>query len=264
MSLGDPDTPLKHSRSFSQPYQTRLKVPMPSRKTSVVSFGQSSDASSKRGPGSATERQLKKPEKVHAPYGSGRELTGTRKIIEKRRAEEKETELMELNRQEEDMEDLHVEPIKKGKENEDPALNGQRDNDSTASLRTTSTKTMKSRVPTSSESNSGTSSRTVGQSSLRQGREKQNVHHTSPDKRPRMAASEVPLRFNPAVNERLHRATSTGRYSVPPDDDDDNDLPGAEEKKTPPSRRTPLAVFTGEIDGMVRNATNNDSGAIVS
>ncbi|PVG01840.1 hypothetical protein CPB86DRAFT_59504 [Serendipita vermifera] len=244
-------TTLKHSRSFSQS-GLKVNVPMPSKKSSAASFGRSSDASSRLRSPSVTDSEARSPNSK-APYMSGREKTLGKKILERRKAEEKEMELIDSNRQD-DMEDLHVEPIKKGKENADPAVKREADEKHVS-------KYLKPRTaPTSSESNSGTSSRTVGRSQLRVPREKHPqtaaVAHQSPVKVEkgftRIPQSEVPARFKPEYNERLQRATSTGRYSVPPDEDDE---PSPISRK-PPEKMTPTSPKIERSDEDATQAMN--------
>jgi hypothetical protein len=223
-------TTLKHSRSFSQS-GLKVNVPMPSKKSSAASFTRSSDAGSFLRSPSATDSETRSPTSK-APYMSGREKTAGKKILERRKAEEKEMELTDSNRQD-DM-DLHVEPIKKGKENTDPATMKEAEGKSKY-LKPPRT------APTSSESNSGASSRTVGKSQLRAPREKLPQTSAAAHQHPvkieknitRIPQSEIPSRFRPEYNERLQRATSTGRYSVPPDEDDE---------PSPISRKTPEKV----------------------
>lgn len=168
-----------------------------------------------------------------APYSVGGGKSHGKKILEKRKAEERELEAMNLNNQEE-MEDLHVEPIKKGKENANPAYSKTKESDAVSRAPPSSvspqSQSQQLLVPPSSvsESNSATSSRTV----------REKPAHTL-EKRTRIPEKDVLRRFNPATNERLNKAKA-GRFSVPPDDDDD--VPGVEEMKKIQEKTAPLVL----------------------
>jgi hypothetical protein len=191
-----------------------------------------------------------------APYTVGGSKSQGKKILEKRKAEERELDAVNLNSREE-MPDLHVEPIKTGKENADPALakaNGP-DARSQVGPSTGSPQSQRHLVPPSSvsESNSGTSSKTV----------KNRPAHTL-EKRTRIPEKDVLSRFNPATNERLIKARNagSGRYSMPPDDDEDT--PGVEEMKKIQEKTAPLVLpkdFKIEKFGAGSNAPSGGEAA---
>jgi hypothetical protein len=267
-------TTLNHSRSFSSPYFGKLRVPVPSStgKTSSITStsisGQKSDSHSRSqsatsvtsAASSKTDTSSKADSKAAAaPYTIGGSKSQGKKILEKRKAEERELDAINLNSREE-MLDLHVEPIKTGKENADPALaNGIKANGpdvrSNVAPSTVSPQSQRILVPPSSvsESNSGTSSKTV----------KNKPAHTL-EKRTRIPEKDVLSRFNPATNERLIKARNagSGRYSMPPDDDEDT--PGVEEMKRIQKKTVPLVLpkdFKIEKFGAGSDAPSGGKGA---
>ncbi|CAG7853699.1 SubName: Full=Related to proteophosphoglycan 5-Leishmania major strain Friedlin {ECO:0000313/EMBL:CCA75018.1} [Serendipita indica DSM 11827] len=217
------DTPLKHSRSYSQPYAYKVKVPVPSQTNSVASYERSSDASSTHAQIASSTARLKM-ERAGAPYAVAQDNVSSRskKILERRREEEQEIDTMEMD------DDLKVEPINKGKENAAPESVPMSEDGATETS-TELGRGIKSRMgPLSSEATSVASSRTAGRSQLRVGREKLG-HGTSAsvssasgvERRSRIASADLSSRFNPSANERYQKTRSTGRFSAPPDDYED-------------------------------------------
>ena len=257
------DTPLRQSLSFTRHAPMRkVKVPMPSKK--ATSYGRSSDAGSRHSQsqsesGDVVAKSPKSEIQGHqraasGPYAFGRDRASSKRILDRRRAEVPDLETQSSENAVMDEVDLHVEPIPKGKgdaNQPDAVMQGENASASARSKLAPAKTTVNRLTPSiDSTSNSGTSSRTVGRSQLRVGREKTNHHQSASvstasqapppsstttgrasslapsglEDRTRIPSSEIPSRFNPKTNDRLNRATSTGRFSLPPPDDDDEDV----------------------------------------
>ncbi|KAG8836405.1 multiprotein-bridging factor 1 [Serendipita sp. 399] len=232
--IGGP-TPLKPSRSFSQPFTPQMvKVPLPSQGSST-SFSRGSDAASVRSYNKGDSSEKSKHEKsASAPYLASREghQSRTKKILDKRKEEEKE--LLEIKREME--EEVRVEAVKPDEENEDQTTSRMEVEDNLERTTAIIEKNQKSRMSAlSSDSNS-----TVGRSQLRMGRDKTNhsgsIAVSKPDpERTRIPSSQVVHRFDPNNNYRLKKVMHTGRFSVPPDDEEEEQRAAkAARAKSPP------------------------------
>lgn len=254
-------TTLRHGRDFNRVVSShRLRVPSYSASSrgpedpafspnasggsglpsAAHSRGQSaaSGASAASGTSRKTDASEKAPSKTalaaaSPPLGQG----NLRKIGEKRKAEVLEVDEVEMNAQFDEVGELSVEPIRKGRDNLAATIGTDIEKTSTLRARTTTTdaKPQGYAPPLSvSESASATSSRTVVKGQER-------INGPPPEKRTRIPEEVAMKRYKPSMNERLRRAeTKTGRFSVPPDDEEE--VEKAKDDKEMRVKTSPLTI----------------------